>query len=182
MINLKVLTDLSSELPESVTFTFKIEKWRGKKIHENVPKPINFQEFSLRFDCTHGEGGGNANEAKANHCKSHGCSWSCNIVCEEYLVSWQVQRRHIPLHYHIATEPLINSGIFSASPRKRQCVGFWVNICVPFLSLNLSPLARVVQFPGFYPDCTSSLSELILPPCDVSSSPHLGSVSQYFGN
>lgn len=120
----------------------------------SVPKPINFQEFSLRFGCTHREGGGNANEAKADHCKSHGSSWSCNIFCEEYLVSWQAQQKHLSLHFHIATKPLINSGIFSASLRKRQCVGFWVNICVPFLFLNLLPLARVVQFPGF---CLSRL-------------------------
>lgn len=78
-----------------------------------MPKLMYFQEFSLRFGCTHRERGGNAKEAKANHCKSHGCSCSCNIFVKN---TWYLDRFiHISLPYNI-----INYGIFSTSQRKHR--------------------------------------------------------------
>lgn len=96
-----MLTCFSSELPESGCLIFETEKMK-KDYNVNVflaresTKFIHFEKFPLRVSCTHGNGEGNAQEAKANHCNSHG-DFSCKIFCKEYLI-FSYGKAVIPLY------------------------------------------------------------------------------------
>lgn len=130
-------------------------------------KFIYFQEFSLRFSCTHREGGGNAKQAKANHCQSHGRSQSCNIFYEAQLMSCQVQTHS--WHHQITTKSPIIYGIFL---HLRENFSESIFVCLFYLSTS-HPQQGKGQFQNsIHPNFTSGVSELMPPLSDVSRAPH----------